>query len=51
MVIFVVTGAGEEINTFALALIAGVLVGTYSSVFIASPILYLWSRRQPPAEA
>ena len=51
MVIFVVTGAGEEINTFALALIAGVLVGTYSSVFIASPILYLWSRRQPQAEA
>lgn len=51
MVIFVVTGAGEEINTFALALIAGVLVGTYSSVFIASPILYLWSQRQPPAEA
>ena len=51
VVIFVVTGAGEEINTFALALIAGVLVGTYSSVFIASPILYLWSRRQPPAEA
>lgn len=51
VVIFVVTGAGEEINTFALALIAGVLVGTYSSVFIASPILYLWSRRQPQAEA
>lgn len=51
VVIFVVTGAGEEINTFALALIAGVLVGTYSSVFIASPILYIWSRRQPQAEA
>ena len=51
LVIFLVTGAGEEINTFALALIAGVLVGTYSSVFIASPILYLWSRRQPPQEA
>ena len=51
MVIFVVTGAGEEINTFALALIVGVMVGTYSSVFIASPILYLWSRRQPPQEA
>ena len=51
MVIFIVTGAGEEINTFALALIVGVMVGTYSSVFIASPILYLWSRRQPPQEA
>ena len=51
LVIFIITTSGEEINTFALALIVGVLVGTYSSVFIASPILYLWSRRQPPAEA
>ena len=51
MVIFVITGSGEEINTFALALIAGVLVGTYSSVFIASPILYIWNRGQQPAEA
>ena len=51
LVIFVVTGSGEEINTFALALIAGVLVGTYSSVFIASPILYIWNRGQLPAES
>lgn len=51
MVIFIITGSGEEINTFALALIAGVLVGTYSSVFIASPILYIWNRGQQPAEA
>jgi preprotein translocase subunit SecF len=47
LVIFLITGSGEEINTFALALIIGVLVGTYSSVFIASPILYLWNRGQP----
>lgn len=51
MVIFLITGSGEEINTFALALIVGILVGTYSSVFIASPILYLWNRGQQPAEA
>ena len=49
MVIFLITTSGEEINTFALALIAGVLVGTYSSIFIASPILYLWNRGQQPA--
>ena len=42
LVIFLQTAAGQEINTFALALIVGVIVGTYSSVFIASPILYLW---------
>ena len=47
LVIFLITGSGEEINTFALALIVGILVGTYSSVFIASPILYLWNRGQP----
>ena len=51
LVIFLITGTGEEINTFALALIVGILVGTYSSVFIASPILYLWNRGQQPAEA
>ena len=49
LVIFVLSSSGEEINTFALALIVGVLVGTYSSVFIASPILYLWNRGQQPA--
>ena len=50
-VIFVLSSAGEEINTFALALIVGVLIGTYSSVFIASPILYIWQRREQEAEA
>ncbi|MDE0424288.1 MAG: protein translocase subunit SecF [Candidatus Poribacteria bacterium] len=49
LVIFIITTAGEEINTFALALIVGVLVGTYSSIFIASPIVYLWNRGQQPA--
>ena len=51
VVIFSLSSAGEEINTFALALIVGVLVGTYSSVFIASPILYIWQQRQQQAEA
>lgn len=51
MVIFVLSSAGAEINTFALALIVGVVVGTYSSVFIASPILYIWHQRQRQVEA
>ena len=46
LVLFFLTSTGEEINTFAFALILGIMVGTYSSVFIASPILYLWNRRQ-----
>ena len=50
-VIFVLSNSGEEINTFALALIVGVLIGTYSSVFIASPILYLWQQREQKVNA
>jgi preprotein translocase subunit SecF len=30
------------IHDFALALLMGVIVGTYSSIFVASPIVYLW---------
>ncbi len=33
---------GEVIHNFSLALFLGVLIGTYSSVFLASPILTLW---------
>ncbi len=50
-VIFVLSNSGEEINTFALALIVGVLIGTYSSVFIASPILYIWQQKEQSAQA
>ncbi|MBN2467314.1 MAG: protein translocase subunit SecF [Deltaproteobacteria bacterium] len=33
---------GGVIHDFAFALLVGIIVGTYSSVFIASPILLLW---------
>lgn len=33
---------GEVIHDFSFALLMGVLVGTYSSVFVASPLLVLW---------
>jgi len=33
---------GEVIHDFSLALFLGVLVGTYSSIFVASPLLLLW---------
>ena len=32
---------GEVIRSFALALIVGVLIGTYSSIFVASPVTLL----------
>lgn len=36
---------GEVIRDFALALLIGVLVGTYSSVFVASPIVVILENR------
>jgi SecD/SecF fusion protein len=37
---------GEVINTFAFVLMVGVIVGTYSSIFIASPILIDWPSKK-----
>lgn len=37
---------GEVIHDFSLALLIGVCVGTYSSVFVASPIVYEWRKGQ-----
>jgi len=33
---------GEVLHDFALALLLGVLIGTYSSIFVASPLLLAW---------
>src|SRR6185295_4344820 len=35
---------GSVLRDFALAIIIGVAVGTYSSIFIAAPIVLWWSR-------
>jgi SecD/SecF fusion protein len=35
---------GVVLRDFALAMILGVVVGTYSSVFVASPIVYAWRK-------
>lgn len=37
---------GETVKFFALALIIGIASGAYSSIFIASPLLVSWYRRQ-----
>jgi preprotein translocase subunit SecF len=38
---------GEVLRDFSLALILGVIIGTYSSVFVASPIVVEWEARRP----
>ncbi len=36
---------GSVIHDFTFALLAGIGVGTYSSIFIASPVLTLWGKK------
>jgi len=36
---------GEVLNTFALCLIIGFIAGTYSTIFIASPLVLAWESR------
>jgi preprotein translocase subunit SecF len=38
---------GDTIKGFALALLIGIVSGTYSSIFNASPLLVVWRRLQP----
>jgi preprotein translocase subunit SecF len=33
---------GQVLNGFSFALVVGIIVGTYSSIFVASPILVYW---------
>lgn len=35
---------GSVIHNFAFAMMVGIVVGTYSSIFIASPILLIMNR-------
>jgi len=36
---------GEVLFDFSFALFIGVLVGTYSSIFVASPLIYIWRKK------
>jgi len=45
---------GQVLSGFSFALVCGIIVGTYSSVFVASPILIFWhnfleNRKHPSA--
>lgn len=46
VIIFVILAllliGGDTIRTFVLALLLGMITGTYSSIFIASPLLVVW---------
>lgn len=37
---------GEVIHDFALAIMLGIIIGTYSSIFVASPIVYMLGKER-----
>jgi len=45
VVLFLFFYGGEVIHDFAFALLVGISVGTYSSIFVASPVLIEWQNR------
>jgi preprotein translocase subunit SecF len=49
VVIALFTFGGTVIHGFAFTLIVGFLIGTYSSIFVAAPIVEWWARREGKA--
>ena len=47
-ILAVLVAGGDSLADFALALLLGLVVGTLSSVFTATPLLLAFSRRWPP---
>ena len=45
VVITIFVKGGEVLNTFALCLIIGFVAGTYSTIFIASPLVLTWQKK------
>jgi len=37
---------GQSIKYFSLALVIGIIVGTYSSIFITNPLLVIWQTKR-----
>ena len=49
-VLAMVVFGGEVLRGFSLALLVGIVFGTYSSIAIASPIMVWWQQRLEPAK-
>lgn len=50
-VVMLLVFGGGAIHEFALALFIGILVGTYSSIFVATPVTLFWHRGGVPSAA
>lgn len=45
VVVVIYLGANATLRDFAFPLLIGIIVGTYSSIFVASPVLLFWSKK------
>ncbi|MEZ5176015.1 MAG: protein translocase subunit SecF [Acidimicrobiia bacterium] len=50
LVVSVLAIGAETLKEFALALFIGIAIGTYSSIFVAAPILARWKEQEPAWE-
>lgn len=50
VVVILYAFGGEVLRSFAFALIVGIIIGTYSSLFIASPFIVEWQIRKASAK-
>ena len=51
LVVFVLyVFGGEGVHLFAFVMVVGVIVGTYSSIYIASPLLLIFGEGAPKTE-
>jgi len=50
VVIILFLFGGEVIHNFSFAMVVGVIAGTYSTVFIASPIVIYWHKKKESAK-
>ncbi|TVR10937.1 MAG: protein translocase subunit SecF, partial [Planctomycetota bacterium] len=50
VVLILLIFGGDGLYAFSLTLLIGLVLGTYSSIFIASPVLLLMNRNAPPPD-
>ena len=51
VVVFLFFFGGDVINDFAFVLLVGIGVGTYSSIYVASYLLYVWQGQKDTVRA
>jgi preprotein translocase subunit SecF len=47
VLVAILVSGGDTLKGFALALLIGIISGTYSSIFNAAPLLVVWRKIQP----